>query len=107
MTLQEFGDLLATSGMPVTYLSFPADNCPDMPFVTFQEVGSNNFAADGKVYQRIRSMQVDLWTSGKDPEAEERLENALSDYFWNKFQNIEDDELCQRYTYEIDVIGGN
>lgn len=107
MTLKEFGDLLATSGLPVTYLAFPADNCPEMPFITFQEVGSNNFSADGKVYQRVRSMQVDLFTKDKDEAAETALENALSDYFWNKYQTVEDTEACQRYTYEIEILGGN
>lgn len=106
MTLKEFGDILATSGLPVTYLAFPADDCPEMPFITFQEVGSNNFSADGKVYQRVRSMQVDLFTRSKDESAEQALENALSDYFWNKYQTIEDSEDCQRYTYEIEILGG-
>lgn len=107
MTLKDFGDLLATSGLPVTYLAFPADDCPEMPFVTFQEVGSNNFSADGKVFKRIRSMQVDLFTRDKDEAAEQALENALGGYFWNKYQTIEDNEDCQRYTYEIDILGGN
>lgn len=107
MTLKDFGDLLATSGLPVTYLAFPADDCPDMPFITFQEVGSNNFSADGKVFKRIRSMQVDLFTRDKDEAAETALENTLGDYFWNKYQTIEDNEDCQRYTYEIDILGGN
>lgn len=107
MTLKEFGDVLATSGLPVTYLAFPADACPSMPFVTFQETGSNNFGADGHVYQRIRSMQVDLFTEGKDEAAEMALENALSDYFWNKYQTVDDTEDCQRYTYEIEILGGN
>lgn len=107
MTLKEFGDMLATSGMPVAYLAFPADNCPSMPFITFQEVGSNNFGADGKVYQKVRTMQVDLFTSGKDETAEDALENALNDYFWNKYQTVEDSESCQRYTYTIEVFGGN
>lgn len=107
MTLKEFGDILATSGLPVTYLAFPADDCPEMPFITFQEVGSNNFSADGKVYQRVRSMQVDLFTRDKDEDAEAALENALDDYFfWNKVQTIDDNEDCQRYTYEVEVFGG-
>lgn len=106
MTLKEFGDVLATSGLPVTYLAFPADNCPEMPFVVFQEVGSNNFGADGVVYQRVRSMQVDLFTRNKDEAAEEALENALHDYFWNKYQTVDDNEDCQRYTYEIEILGG-
>ena len=107
MTLAEFGNILATSGMPVAYLAFPADNCPSMPFITFQEVGSNNFGADGKVFQKVRSMQVDLFTAGKDESAEEALENALDDFFWNKYQTVEDNESCQRYTYTFDIIGGN
>lgn len=107
MTLAEFGNLLATSGLPVTYLAFPADNCPEMPFITFQEIGSNNFGADGKVYKKVRSMQVDLFTAGKDPVAEEALEAALdNDYFWNKTQTLDDSEGCQRYTYTIDIFGG-
>lgn len=106
MTQKEFGDILATSGYPVAYLAFPADNCPSMPFVVFQETGSNNFSADGVVFQKVRRYQVDLFTEGKDETAEEALENALSDFFWNKYQTVEDTEACQRYTYEIEVLGG-
>lgn len=106
MTQKEFGDILATSGYPVTYLAFPADNCPEMPFITFQETGSNNFGADGVVWQKVKRYQVDLFTAGKDETAEEALESALSSFFWNKYQTSEDAEACQRYTYEIEVLGG-
>lgn len=106
MTQKEFGDILATSGYPVTYLAFPADDCPSMPFITFQETGSNNVSADGVVYQKVKRYQVDLFTEGKDETAEEALESALSDFFWNKYQTVEDNEACQRYTYEIEVLGG-
>ena len=106
MTQKEFGDILAASGYPVTYLAFPADDCPSMPFITFQETGSNNVSADGVVYQKVRRYQVDLFTEGKNETAEEALENALSDFFWNKYQTVEDNEACQRYTYEIEVLGG-
>ena len=106
MTQKEFGDILAASGYPVTYLAFPADDCPSMPFITFQETGSNNVSADGVVYQKVKRYQVDLFTEGKDETAEEALENVLSDFFWNKYQTVEDNEACQRYTYEIEVLGG-
>ena len=105
MTQKEFGDILAASGYPVTYLAFPADDCPSMPFITFQETGSNNVSADGVVYQKVKRYQVDLFTEGKDETAEEALENVLSDFFWNKYQTVEDNEACQRYTYEIEVLG--
>lgn len=106
MTQKEFGDILATSGLPVTYLAFPAENCPDMPFVTFQETGSNNVSADGIVYKKVKVYQVDLFTAGKDEAAEEALESALGEFFWNKYQTLDENEACQRYTYTLEVLGG-
>ena len=108
MDLKEFKKVLDASGMPVAYLAFPASKCPKMPFVTFQETGSNNFGADGRVYQKVKTMQVDLFTKKKQPAAEDALESALDDagIFWNKYQTIDDEESCQRYTYEIEIIGG-
>ena len=106
MTQKDFGDILATSGYPVAYLAFPADKCPSMPFITFQEIGSNNVSADGVVYQRVRQYQVDLFTADKDETAENALEHALKDFFWNKYQTVEDNEACQRYTYTLEVLGG-
>ena len=106
MTQTQFGDILSASGYPVTYLAFPADNCPEMPFVTFQEIGTNNVSADGVVYKKVSIYQVDLFTKDKDPDAEAALESALADFFWNKYQTIDDTEACQRYTYTIEVFGG-
>ena len=106
MTQKEFGDILAASGYPVAYLAFPADNCPEMPFITFQNTGTNNVSADGRVYQKVDIYQVDLFTRNKDITAEAALENALSDFFWNKYQTVEDEEACQRYTYTLEVLGG-
>ena len=106
MTQAEFGNILAASGFPVAYLAFPADNCPEMPFITFQETGTNNVSADGIVWKKVKIYQVDLFTADKDEEAEETLENALSDFFWNKYQTVEDTEACQRYTYTLEVFGG-
>ena len=108
MTQKQFGDMLATAGYPVAYLAFPADDCPAMPFIVFQETGSSNVGADGMVYKRVRDYQVDLFTSDKDPVAEEALENVFdtNEIFWNKVQSVEDNENCQRYTYTIEVLGG-
>ena len=108
MTQKDFGDILKTSGYPVTYLAFPADKCPPMPFITFQEVGSNNVGADGIVYKKVKVYQVDLFTAHKDEVAEAALESAFetNGIFWNKYQTIEDTEACQIYTYTIEVLGG-
>lgn len=107
MTPEKIQKMLEGSGFPVTYLAFPADKCPAMPFVTWQETGSNNVSADGVVFQPVRSIQVDLFTAGKDWSAEAALEEALSDLFWNKVQTLDEAEACQRYTYTFEVLGGN
>ena len=106
MTLKEIQELLETSGYPVAYLSFPADKAPSMPFITWQETGSNNISADGHVYKPVRTIQVDLFTRSKDPTAEAALESVFNDFFWNKIQTLDNTEDCQRYTYEIEVFGG-
>ena len=108
MTLSEFTAILKTTELPVAYLAFLADNCPAMPFITYPETGSNNFGADGKVFQKVRTMQIDLFTKQKSPETEELLEDVLDEagIFWNKVQTVEDTESCQRYTYEIEILGG-
>ena len=108
MTQKEFGEILQTSGYPVTYLAFPADKCPAMPFICFQETGSNNVGADGIVYKKVKVYQVDLLTADKDEVAEAALEDAFEQagLFWNKYQTIDDNEACQRYTYTIEVLGG-
>ena len=108
MTQKDFGDILAVSGYPVAYLAFPANECPQMPFVVFQETGSNNVGADGIVYKKVKVYQVDLLTADKDETAEAALEAAFEQagIFWNKYQTIDDNEACQRYTYTIEVLGG-
>lgn len=108
MSLSEFYAILRSTGLPVAYLAFPADNCPEMPFITYQETGSDNFGADGKVYKKVRMIQIDLFTARKEPATEEILEDVLDEagIFWNKTQTVEENESCQRYTYTFEIIGG-
>lgn len=106
MTSAEIQTMLETSGLPVAYQAFPAEVCPEMPFVVWQETGSNNISADGVVYKPVRTIQIDLLTAGKDETSEAALEGALASVFWNKVQTLNEDEACQRYTYTIEVFGG-
>ena len=107
MTPTEIYNVLTGSGYPVTYLAFPADECPAMPFITWQETGSNNLGAVGVVYKPVRSIQVDHFTAGKNWAAEAALEQTLNNngIFWNKIQTLDDAEACQRYTYTFEVLG--
>lgn len=105
MTLEDFRTILAETNLPVAYLAFPADEAPAMPFIVYQETGSDNFGADNKVWHSAMRIQVDLLTSKKNRSTEILLENALdnADIFWERIVEFDDDEDCYRTTYEVEI----
>ena len=103
MTLSEFDVLLKSTGLPVTYRAWPENEAPPLPFVCYVEAGSNNFAADGVVYYPVKRMQVELYTKLKDPDAEGKVETALSSFFWEKSETYLNTEECYQILYEIEV----
>lgn len=106
MNLEEFKNLLETTGIPVAYYAFPEDESPGLPFICFLVSGSNNFAADGIVYKKIDHIQVELYTKNKDIESEEKVEKALSSFYWQKEEIYLKDERCFEVLYELEVLDG-
>lgn len=105
MTLEELNTVLAATELPVAYLAFPADHAPEMPFIVYQETGSNNFGADNRVYFSGMRIQIDLLTKKKDRATEELLEGILTDaeIYWERVPEFDEDEACYRVTYEIEI----
>ncbi len=103
MTLTEFATQLEKSGLPVAYEHFDEQDAPKMPFICYAEIGSNNFMADSKVYMPIKRVEVQLFTSNKDLDAEKDLEDALSEFSWNKECEFVDEEVCYRTIYTIQI----
>ncbi len=105
MTLAEFNTLLATTGYDVAYEHFPETEVPTMPFICYAETGSDNFGADGIVYQPIKVLQVQLFTKTKDTVAEGKLENVFeaSRIYWEKESEYNENELCYRVIYNIEI----
>lgn len=99
--LDLIGDLKKT-GYPIAYLAFKKPQNP--PFICVQEPYTSNSFADGKVSAIIQHVQIDLYTSGKDAEAEDAVQNAISDYAWNKEMEYEDGEDIFRVIYDLEVI---
>jgi len=106
MTLATLLSQLETSGLPVAYDHFPAKACPNPPFAVFRELGTNNFGADDKVHQKIRRIEVELITIGKDEASEAALEETLSFTFWNQTESYTEDEKTWSTFYEIEILGG-
>lgn len=106
MMISDFYGILESTGLPVAYLEFPEDKCPDLPFIVYQETGTNNFFADDTTFKRISKIQVDLLSVRKDFENQFKLEQALTDARipYNSVDTRLDNEFCHRATYTMEVI---
>lgn len=78
--------ILAEIGLPFAYHHFAEGESPDPPFICYLTPGSDNFAADGKVYYKIDEYHIELYTDRKDPELEDSVEAVLDDHgvFYDK-----------------------
>lgn len=103
MTLQSLKSILETTGLPVTYRAWPEGEAPPLPFLCYLVAYSNNFGADNRVYRKINHVQVELYTKQKDPDAEDKVENALSSFYWEKTEEYIDTERCYQILYEIEL----
>lgn len=103
MTLAQLKTVLAGTNLPVAYLAFPASQAPEMPFIVYQETGSDNFGADNIVWFSGMRIQIDLMCKKKSRATEELLESTLtgSGIFWERVVEFDDNEDYYRTTYEI------
>ena len=108
MTLAEFNKILQSTELPVAYRFFPADDPrkppPNPPFICYFETETNNFAADGVIYKKIARIAVELYTEKKDLVSEEKVESALSSFYWNKDEEYLNDEKCYFVVYQLEVM---
>ena len=70
-------EIMKETGLPFAYDHFAEGESPDPPFITFLLPGSNNFAADGRVYMKINEVHIELYTDEKNPETEALVEDVL------------------------------
>lgn len=90
--------VLAEIGLPFAYHHFAEGESPDPPFICYLTPGSDNFAADGKVYYKIDEYHIELYTDRKDPELEDSVEAVLDGHgvFYDKSEVwIESEKLYE------------
>ena len=103
MYLDEVAARLDTTGLPNTYNAWPPGEAPELPFICYRFRNSNNLHADGGVYYSGSSIDVELMTKVKDPEAEKKVENALTGIHWEKSEDYIESQKCFQILYEIEV----
>ena len=97
--------ILGETQIPFAYDHFAEGESPDPPFLCYLLPGSNNFSADGKVYYKISQVNLELYTDRKDPEVEQKLEDALdaASIFYNKTEVWIDSEKLYEVLYQFEM----
>ena len=82
MNLSELKIILEATGFPVAYSHFVEtenEPIPQPPFIAYMVAYSSNFMADNKVHKAIDNVQIELYTTKKDLNAEAILETILNE----------------------------
>lgn len=99
--------LLEETGIPFAYDHFAEGESPDPPFICYLLPQSNHFSADGKVYLKVSSVNIELYTDIKDLAVEQELEAVLDGHgiFYEKTEVwIESEKLYEvLYTFDTEV----
>ena len=103
--MEELVRIVSGMGIPFAYDHFAEGESPDPPFICYLLPGSNNFAADGKVYYKISQVNIELYTDRKDPAVEQKLEDALdaASIFYNKTEVWIDSERLYEVLYQFEM----
>ena len=105
--MDELIGIMEDIGIPFAYDHFAEGEAPEPPFVCFLCPGSDNFSADGRVYYKIHTVHIELYTDEKNPETEDRVEVVLDErgIFYDKTEVwIESEKLYEvLYSFELEV----
>ena len=109
MTHNEIVEMLEETNLPIAYDHFAEGESPDPPFICFLFPGSDNFSADGRVYLKIRNVNVELYADLKDPELGERLETVLDRHgiFYQKSEVWIEEEKLYEVLYQFETEDSN
>ena len=105
MTIENLVEMLQKIGIPFAYDHFAEGESPEPPFICYLIPGSNNFAADGKVYFRINQVRIELYTDSKDLAVERKVEMVMdeSGIFYNKSEVWIQSEKLYEVLYSFEV----
>ena len=106
MTYDEVVSMLRETELPLAYDHFIEGEAPAPPFLIFLFPKSNNFSADGKVYQRIDELNVELYSDLKQPELEARLEAIFDNHelFYEKTEVWLPEEKLYEVLYVTEIV---
>ena len=78
--MDELVKIIEETGIPFAYDHFAEGESPDPPFLCYLLPGSDNFAADGRVYYKMSEVRIELYTDFKDVSLEEKVTAVLDNH---------------------------
>ncbi len=106
MTYKEIATMISSIGLPYAYYQFPDGTEQAPPFVVFFFTDTDDVFADDSNYQRIATLNIELYTDQKDFERESALEEILlnNNLTYYKEENYIDSEKMWQIAYEMEVM---
>ena len=78
--MDELVKIIEEMGIPFAYDHFAEGEGPAPPFLCYLLPGSDNFAADGRVYYKMSEVRIELYTDFKDVSLEEKVTAVLDNH---------------------------
>ena len=105
--MNELVAMISEMDIPFAYDHFAEGESPEPPFLCYLLPGSDNFAADGKVYHKISQVHIELYTDSKDPAVEKKVTAVLDSHgiFYDQTETwIESEKLYEvLFSFEISM----
>lgn len=98
--------MIKSIGFPVAYHHFAEGQEPGKPYIVYLYPGTNNFSADGTVFQDINQLDIELYTEKKNLVAEKAVETVLKKhgFFYEKTEAFLETENMFEVLYEMEVL---
>lgn len=106
MTYQQVAAMVRSIGVPYAYYQFPDGTGQACPFICFFFSDSNDLAADDTNYQKIRTLNIELYTDNKDFALEETVETVLNSngLVYDRSESYLDSERMFMVVYTTDIL---
>lgn len=106
MTYKEVATMINSIGIPYAYYQFPDGTGQACPFICFFFSDSNDLAAENTNYQKIRTLNIELYTDNKDFALEATVETVLNSngLVYDRSESYLDSERMFMVVYTTDIL---
>lgn len=103
--IEKLVEIVNEIGIPSAYHHFAEGESPEPPFICYLTPNSHNFAADGKVFYKIDTVWIEVYTDYKTPEVEKQVEDVLDDHeiFYDKSEVWIENEKLYEVVYSFSI----